>query len=139
MVGRRELFGGGMVAGLAALTSGETVAAQQEGTAAVARAVDDLRRALERRLGCDTGDCPAVAAIRQQLNTYLKSNQKFPEFIDAGLDVWNEVFDWHVRNQRPIDTRRLADGRYGITFMFTTVVLKPENTPGYLSFGYDAR
>jgi len=44
-----------------------------------------------------------------------------------------------ARRKMPIVTTRLADGRHGIAFMFTTVVLRPENTPNLLGLGYDAR
>jgi hypothetical protein len=74
-----------------------------------------------------------------QQNVFLRANAKFPDYIDAGFEAWQAVYDWHVKNQQPINTTRLPDGRYGIAFMFTTIVLRYENTPNFIGFGYDAR
>ena len=144
MVARREMVGGGLAAGLAALvTPGPARAEAQsrgdESGERIARAIDELREAFVRSQSCGPGPCSAIASIRAQQHNFLKANQKFPDFIDAGIDVWEAVYDWHVKNRQPINATRLADGRYGIVFMFTTIVLRAENTPNYLSFGYDAR
>jgi hypothetical protein len=74
-----------------------------------------------------------------QQNVFLRANQKFPEFIDAGVEAWQAVYDWHVKHRQPIATTRLPDGRYGIAFMFTTIVLRYENTSNFIGLGYDAR
>ncbi len=145
MVARREMVGGGLLAGLAALFTPGAARAEaaqsgdDRGALRVAQAIDELREEFAKSQGCGPAPCSAVASIRAQQQTFLKASHKFPDFIDAGLDVWTAVYDWHVRNRQPINTTRLPDGRYGIAFMFTTVVLRPENTPSYLSFGYDAR
>ena len=145
MVARREMVGGGLLAGLAALFTPGAARAEgvqsrdDQGAARIADAIDDLRQEIVKSHDCGLGQCAEVASIRVQQHNFLKANQKFPDFIDAGVDVWEAVYDWHVRNRQPISTTRLPDGRYGIAFMFTTVVLRPENTPHYLSFGYDAR
>lgn len=145
MVARREIVGGGLVAGLGALLTPGAARAEaaqsrgDQGSERIAEAIDELREEFARSQGCGPAPCSAVASIRVQQQNFLKANQKFPDYIDAGMEVWLEVYDWHVRNRQAINTTRLPDGRYGIAFMFTTVVLRPENTPNYLSFGYDAR
>jgi len=142
MVGRRELVGGGLLAGLAALvipTRARAAEQSERGDQLVAEAVNRLRDAFVAAQECGLGACPAIAAIRTQQNTFLKANQKFPDFIDAGVDLWQAVYDWHVKHRQPVNMTRLPDGRYGISFMFTTIVLRPENTPNFVSFGYDAR
>ena len=70
---------------------------------------------------------------------FLKSNQKFPDYIDAGVDAWCELYDWHVKNRQPINATRLPDGRYGLAFLFTTVVLRIEQSANFIGWGYDAR
>ncbi len=145
MVARRELVGGGLLAGIAALITPGTARAEagqsrdDAGAVRVAQAIDELRAAFVRSQDCGVGPCDAIQSIRNQQNVFLKANHKFPDYIDAGVEVWEAVHDWHVRNRQAVNTTRLPDGRYGILFMFTTVVLRAENTPNYLGFGYDAR
>ena len=141
MVHRRDVMGGTLVAGLVALLMPKPAAAveQERGDQAIAEAIDKLREEIVNTQECTLGSCNAVATIRTQQNVFIKANQKFPDYIDAGIEAWEAVYDWHVKNRQPITTTRLPDGRYGIAFMFTTVVLRYENTPNFIGFGYDAR
>jgi len=141
MVRRREVVGGGLFTGLAALMLPQSAAAaeQERDDQTVAQAIDRLRAEFVKAQECTLGPCSVVATIRHQQNVFLRANQKFPDFIDAGVEAWEAVYDWHVKNQQPIATTRLPDGRYGIAFMFTTIVLRYENTPNYIGLGYDGR
>ncbi len=141
MVRRRDVMGGSLLAGFLALLLPKPAAAleQERGDAEVAEAINKLREQLVKAQECTVGPCAAIAAIRMQQNVFIKANQKFRDYIDAGIEAWEAVYDWHVNNRQPITTTRLPDGRYGIAFMFTTIVLRSENTPNFISFGYDAR
>jgi hypothetical protein len=151
MFGRRDMMGGGMFAGLTALVprgveglvapAGDGAQQQSErDVREIVQAIDKLREAVERtQNSCFLGPCGPVADIRIAQQVFLKAHQKFPDYIDVGVDVWQAVYDWHVRNRQPINTTRLPDGRYGLAFMFTTLVMRPDNTPNYVSFGYDAK
>src|SRR3954470_20335376 len=81
MVERREMLGGGLLAGLAgAITTASTVGAAGDGAVedtrkAAAGAVDRLRASLEREATPGTVS-PSVAAIRQQQRTYIRSHDK---------------------------------------------------------------
>jgi hypothetical protein len=143
MVSRRELVGGGVLAGLAGMVpqtkAAPTTERDDDGTM-VARAIDDLRESLERESeACRLGLCGVIDAVRSQQKIFLKANHKFPDYIDAGVDAWCELYDWHVKNRQAINTSRLPDGRYGLTFMFTIIVLRPEQAANYIGWGYDAR
>jgi len=133
----RNLVGGGMLAGAAALIGGvdTSAAAQADDSGAVARAVENLRATLVRTLAVS----PELDRIREQQRVFLKSNQKFPDFLEVGIDVWENVYDWHVRHQQPIAATRTADGRYVMTVMFTTLILRPDQVNGYIGYGFDAR
>ena len=141
MVRRRDVMSGGLLTGLVALMSAKDAAAEQQerGDDQIAEAIDNLRTEFVKAQECTLGPCATIAQIRSQQNVFLRANQKFPDFIDAGVDAWQAVYDWHVKNQQPITTTRLPDGRYGIAFMFTTIVLRYENTPNFIGLGYDAR
>jgi hypothetical protein len=144
MVARREILGGTLLAGVAALVAPEPAAAavEQRGgeNEAVASAIDRLREVLEAQgSGCALGPCGTIASIRLQQKTFIKANRKYPDYIDVGIAAWEAVHDWHVKNRQEIRTTRLPDGRYGVAFMFTTIVLREDQTPFFVGWGYDAR
>ena len=140
MVERRDVIGGGLVAGLAAAFGAPAGAQARRDTtddaaeAKVADAIDRLRQSLEHEH--ESGD---VALIRAQQRTFLKANQKFPDYMDVGIDVWERMYDWHVRTRQPLNIVRLNDGRYGMVLGVTTLLLMPQQTGGYISWGYDNR
>ena|ERR1041385_5902575 len=140
MLERRDLLGGSLAAGLAAAFGGsppEQARPDPTDTAAelkIAEAIDKLRVSIERH-----DEVPDVSLIRAQQRTFLKANQKFPEFIDVGIDVWERMHDWHVRNRQPLTLIRTNDGRYGMAFGVTTLLLMPEQVGAYISWGYDSR
>ena len=143
MVQRRNLLGGGMAAGLvAAFTAAVDAAPQQarkdpgDATAEskIADAIDKLRDALEHQL-----ESAEVAQIRAQQRTFLKANQKFPDYMDVGIDIWDRMHDWHVRTRQPLTIIRTNDGRYGMVFGVTTLLLLPQQVGTYVSWGYDNR
>jgi hypothetical protein len=134
---RRDVVTGGL-AGLTALIGGpgETVAGQPEERREMARAVDRLRELLERRLEPPFRE---LSEIRRQQRVFLKASHTFPEFIEIGAGVWDALFDWSVRYQQSLNVRRGDDGHYTMTFMFTTLVLRPDQADDYVSLAYDAR
>lgn|SRR5690348_9131434 len=140
MLERRNVIGGGLIAGVAGLLGGTPAdaAGRSEDDSGVAEAVDRLRRSVEQQFdGCALGPCPHVDAVRQQQRTFLKSAQKYPDYIEVGIDVWESVYDWHVKHQQPVQAGRAADGRYMMLFMFTNLLLRPDQTPNYVGYGYD--
>jgi len=80
-----------------------------------------------------------IAGIRQKQVEYLKATNKFPDFIDVGLDVWFGVHDWHIRHLQPLVLGRDSSGRYTITLMSTQLVMRPDLVPTFISAPYDNR
>jgi hypothetical protein len=138
MVERRDVIGGGLAAGVAALLGGEPAQAAQRSSASddpdTARAVDALRTMLVHQ-----HESPDVDQIRAQQRMFLKTSQKFPDFIDVGIDVWEHMHDWHVKNRQPLTIVRTNDGHYGMAFAVTTLILQPQQSGTYISWGYDVR
>jgi hypothetical protein len=141
MVERRDVIGGGLAAGLAAAFGGVDVTAQTRretpdplADVKIADAIDKLRESIERR-----PESPEIFQIRAQQRTFLKANQKFPDYMDVGIDVWEHMHDWHVRNRQPLTIVRSNDGRYGMVFGVTTLLLMPQQVGSYISWGYDSR
>lgn len=83
------------------------------------------------------GDVNFVSRLREQMLEFIKATNKWPDFIDVGPNPWFAIYDWHVRFGVQPGVVRLPDNRYGLTFMFTTLVLRPEQTPSYVGLGYD--
>jgi len=140
MVERRDVIGGGLVAGLAAEFGAPAEAQARRDLVddaadmRVADAIDKLRDAVERQY-----QSAEVAQIRIQQRTFLKANQKFPDYMDIGIDVWERMHDWHVRTSQPVNIVRTNDGRYGMVFGVTTLLLMPQQVGSYISWGYDNR
>ena len=144
---RRAIVGGSLLAGLSTLMSPAAVAAGASAEAAAAAgdleavsdSIDQLRRTVERQFASVyTDKWQGVARIRQQQHTWMRSTQKYPDFIEVGLDVWDNIYDWHVVHQQPVNMTRTADGRYSMVFMFTTLLLRPDQAPDFVGFAFDA-
>ena len=138
MIERRNLVGGGIAAGLTALVGGaeaEAAAAQRgDGEELVARAVDRIRDEINN---AHTRPWAVVRQIREQQRLWLRANHRYPEYIEIGLDVWDALHDWHVHFQQPIGMTRAADGRYMMSFMFTTFILRPDLGPDHVGPPFD--
>jgi hypothetical protein len=154
MTGRRALIRAGVAAGLGAAAGAGTVGASAAPTAPM-NPMDDA----QRRSTSDEGDVErsveavraevgrlrtewnpgsgAVAQIRVALRQFLKGQHRFPEFVDVGIGVWEDIYDWHVRFQQPIVISRQPDGRYAMVFMQTLLVLRPEQSDTYIGAPYD--
>ena len=144
MVHRRAVITGTVLGGaLSALTESVEAAGPQSAqdrlvqdrlVEEIARAVRSVRDEIERQY-----TFWEIAAVRDQLRTFLRANGKFPDFIEVGSDVWQQVYDWHVRFQQPIALGRTAEGRYTILLLATSVVMRPDMAAGFIGVGYDNR
>lgn len=86
-----------------------------------------------------TGTSAAGEKIRDAMTLFLRANQKYPDFMDVGYVVFHAMYDWHIRNRVPLTVGRSADGRYGLEFMFTRLVLRPDAVPDFIGLPYDQR
>ena len=101
---------------------------------ALARAVQGFRDEIAHQ-----GTFWEIAPVRDQFRTFLRTTGKFPDFIEVGSDVWQQVYDWHVRYGQPLAIGHTADGRYTIVLMQTTVILRPDLAPAFIGLPYDNR
>jgi hypothetical protein len=137
---RRHLMSGGLLAGLAGAFGFPSAAAgaqqrRDENDERTAMAIDELRKVVDRGLLVS----PELARIREQQRIFMRANQKFPDYIEIGIGVWESVYDWHVRHQRPVLVGRTTDGRYTMTVIETLLLLRPEQAETFVGFGFDAR
>lgn len=152
MVERRNVISGGLIAGLVgALTpsagAASAAAPGAAGAAAAGGGMDDntpvLRKMLEElefhRPTYAPVYCSGLVTIRAQQHTFLKAQGRYPEYIEIGLGIWDQVYDWHIRYQVPLQVSRLPDGAYVMPYMFTSLVLRPTLSADYVGSGYDGR
>ena len=143
---RRNLLGRGLFAGLtgmfvapAAASAAPAGGGAEDTSEAAARAIDQLRTQYEFMSDpTELGRSGTIGAIRQQQRAFIMSGRKYPDFIEVGMNVWEDVYDWHVKQRQPINATRLADGRYAMVFMFTTLILRPEQDANFVGFPFDA-
>ncbi|MEZ5419354.1 MAG: hypothetical protein R2708_18725 [Vicinamibacterales bacterium] len=135
---RREWLEGGVLG--AALGAEQPPAVEREQVARMVQALQRLAlEATNANRGCSTGECGTATKIRDAFTLFFRSNQKFPDYLDVGVDVFYELYDWHVRNRQALNVTRLPDGRYGLGFMFTRLVLRPDVVPEFIGVPYDLR
>ena len=138
VVNRRSLLNGTLFSGFAAFAPAQ----QSRGSSpdnrddlTIARAIDDLNTTVQHAAQTS----PELARIRDQQRVFLKTNQKFPDYVEVGVAVWEGVVDWHIRHQQPLSVSRSVEGRYIMAVGFTTLILRPELSDTYVGPGMDAR
>ena len=96
----------------------------------------EIRKALESSPQASFAE---IAGVRQKQVDYLKATNKFPDFIDVGLDVWFAVHDWHIKHLQQMVLGRDSSGRYTITLLSTQLVMRPDLVSTFISAPYDNR
>ena len=139
---RRLAIQSGLLAGFgstALASPSEAAAGGQEGDQqAVASALHDIDSTLQRQADENrNAHWRVVRQVQEQQRTFLKAAHRYPEFIEVGPRAWEALVEWHVREQQTLNVTRVADGRYLMAFMFTTVLLRPDLDDNYISSGYD--
>jgi hypothetical protein len=143
MVARRKMIAGGLVAGLvgAVIPSRGEANAPADATTAVDENTPILQKIYEElqlhRPICGIASCASLDSIRRQQHTYLRAQGRYPEFIDVGLNPWEDLYAWHIKYQVPVKIGLRPDGFYGMPFCLTTIVLKPNMQPDYVGPAYD--
>lgn len=130
MLSRRELIAGGAAVPMA---GGDAAAAQRGGDDDSARELRSIRDVLDGIRAQYTVTTPAVTQLRDRQRQFFRINQRFPECIDVGFRIWEQMQDWHIRHLRPLNVSRGSDGRWQMDFILSVIVLKheiPENEIG---------
>jgi hypothetical protein len=143
MVDRRQIMTGGVLGSVLGVLGAESAEASvqsgggdqlERGLDRVVRAVDRLRESLDGQRAF-----PEIAAIRDVQKTYIRANNKVPDFLDVGIDVWYNVHDWHVRWQQPLQLSRDQLGRQALTLGGTILIMRPDVAPNFIGLPYDNR
>ena len=78
-----------------------------------------------------------VPKLRDAYTLYWKTHGKFPEFCEVGTSVFYDIYDWHIKNRLPIPVSRFADNRVAITFMYTQLLVRTDQSADYVGIPFD--
>jgi hypothetical protein len=78
-----------------------------------------------------------VPRLRDAYTLYWKTHGKFPEFCEVGTSVFYDIYDWHIKNRLPIPVSRFADNRVAITFMYTQLLVRTDQSADYVGIPFD--
>ena len=136
---RRDLVLGAILGGVAGGAATEAAAAgdpqaSDQSVEKVAAAIGALGNQLRDQYAFNE-----IAQMRDIQKQYLRSHNKLPDFIDAGVDLWFRVYDWHVRWQQPLTLGRDALGRMTVLLLSTSIVMRTDQAGTFLSAPYDNR
>jgi hypothetical protein len=142
MLSRRELFTAGIAGGLSRSGSDAAAPAVEQdptlqGQREIARAVGQVEDVIRQGLLSPSLSHGVVAKIRVLMEQFLRAHSKFPDYFEIGAGVFIELYDWHVKNRQQLSVTRLADGRYTMQFMFSTMLLRPDQDSLYIGYPYD--
>jgi hypothetical protein len=154
MISRRELVTGGAIGALAVtplhadeaaapLTQGES--GQSEGMqTSLLRKISDQMEGLNNNV---TGLGSAfktnsvgygyIPKLREAFTLFWKTTGKFPEFVEVGTDVFYDIYDWHIKHKLNVPVSRAGDGRMTITFMYTQLLVRIEQSGSYIGIPFD--
>ena len=139
MLSRRELLSAGVVGSLGADSAPGTETEQQaerEAQLEIARRISSVETAIRGLNPLSLAQGP-VAKIRGLMETHLRSASKFPDYMEVGVGVFFDMYDWHVKHQQQLVVIRQTDNRYHMQFMFTVLILRPEFDANYIGTPYD--
>lgn len=147
MLSRRDLITAGVVGSLAPDTSEaasdpplvfeEQQAPDRDGQREIARRIGDVSDVLRTEYQTSSLSHGIIAKLRADMEQFLRASTKFPDFIEVGVGVFIEVYDWHIKHRQQLTVTRQGDGRYSMLFMFTTLILRPEQDRAYISIPFD--
>ena len=142
MLTRRDVVTGSLFGTLAS-GGAASAAGQSRDTADVERGLTAIKSELERiSSALEEGVGPSlshglVIPVRSALDLYLKTNGRFPDYLEVGRAVFTQIYDWHVKYQQPIQMNRTTDSRLVIRFMLTQLILRHEQDPAFVGPPYD--
>jgi hypothetical protein len=142
MLTRRELITGGVTGsvvplGHAASVEGVQSRAEVDAMRDIANQISAVDETLSQGMLSNTVVFGLAGKVRGQMETFFRTTQKFPDFIDVGYNVFMDVYDWHIKNRQQLVVTRGPDGRYWLQFMFTTLIMRGEHDAGYIGIPYD--
>lgn len=148
MVTRREVVTSGAIgalstAALASPLAAAAEAAQSASDADMVRALglidsrlQSVGRVLDAAVTQNSLAFGTVARIRDQFAQYVRANFKFPDYCEIGVGVFYDLYDWHVKHGQELRFAQYQN-RLTLRFMFTQMILRPEQDASFIGDPYD--
>ena len=147
MLSRRDLITVGVVGSVgpaaasatpsSAPAAAEQQAADRDGQREISRRIAEVHEVLRTEFQTATLSYGVVARLRSDMEQFVRAHTKFPDYIEIGVGVFIDVYDWHVKNGQELRVSRMGDGRYHMLFMFTTLILRSEQDRNYVGAPFD--
>src|SRR6478736_1727811 len=145
MISRREVITASVFGSMAAARPAEAEtqsAAETQAIKELSKTLDDkfdaLLNSIDQGLRGNSMLFGNVGSVKTRIENYTKTSGRFPEYCDIGLSVFYDIYDWHIRHQQAINISRVTEQRVAIQFMFTQLVVRPENDLNYIGTPYPA-
>src|SRR5690348_4173975 len=113
MISRREVVTAGVLGTLANASPASAAAIQadvqalKEGFKNLADSIDDLKSSTDQGLRGNSMNFGNVGNLKNTIFKYAKMSGKFTDYVDIGLDVFYDVYDWHVRHNPQLQLARV--------------------------------
>ena len=149
MLTRRELVTGTALGAIATTASSSASAAaeapgQQDVDNAAIRRIAEKTSEIDQTLDGLSGVVRSnslafgfVPKLRDAYTLYWRTHGKMPEFCEVGTSVFYDIYDWHIKNRLPIPVSKFADNRLAITFMYTQLLVRTDQSPDYVGIPFD--
>jgi hypothetical protein len=143
MLTRRDVMTGSLFGTLATGASAapdeqpRDAAEMEKGLTAIKDELERIREVLDDGLVGPSLSHGRVGKVRGALEQYLKTNGRFPDYLEIGMTVFMDVYDWHVRYQQPLQLNRTTDNRIVIRFMLTQLIVRHEQDGNFVGPPYD--
>lgn len=142
MLSRRELIAAGVAGGLAAAPNAADAAMveveqDREGQREIAIQIQSVDSTLKTAFLSSSAGHGTIVRLRSDMETFLRANSKFPDYFEVGIAVFFEIYDWHIKYDQPVVVNRLADGRYSLQFMFSHLILRPDQDRNFVGVPTD--
>jgi hypothetical protein len=145
MIPRRSLVTGGVLGGvLGALGAVDDVDATSAPKAGADVNDEMVSRIVQAIAGLRTEvqglrSFSEIAAVRDAQVSYLRTNGRFPDYIEVGTTIWFAVHDWHIRWLQPLTLGRDSLGRYTLLLNQTTLIMRADAAANFMGLPYDNR
>jgi hypothetical protein len=140
MLTRRDLVLGGAV-GAFSSSAVQPVFAQDDSAGREAMQIlNGIKPSIERLAALASSNSLAlgyVPALRDAFTKYLKANGKFPDYCEVGIDVFYDIYDWHIKNHLAPEIGRVLENRLSIKLMFTQLVVRYELNGNHVGIPFD--
>jgi hypothetical protein len=143
MVTRRDLMTGSALGALAAAPPASAAQRRDEdeqtaaGLKRLGDTMESIDRSLETAFQSNRVTFGFLVKVREYFTQYMRANGKFPDYMEVGINVFYEIYDWHIKNNRQMEVSRVLENRMAIRFMFTLMILRQEQDPNYVGVPYD--